>query len=50
MKTIFFKDLEIGQEFGSGELAYIKIETDKGVSLAGSRLFNLMEIVSIPKI
>lgn len=47
MKTIFFKDLKIGQKFSFGTLDYIKVENNKGLSLAGLRMFNLMEIVGL---
>ena len=47
MKKIIFKDIRIGQSFFFGELEYVKVENDKGLSLAGLRLFNLEEIVVI---
>ena len=47
MKIIFFKDLKEGQSFMFGELLYIKTSKDRGLSFAGSRVFNLMETINI---
>lgn len=47
MTTIFFDELKIGQSFIFRELVYIKTSNDKGLSLAGSRMFNPKEIVSL---
>jgi hypothetical protein len=47
MKKIIFNDIRIGQSFFFGESEYVKVENDKGLSLAGLRIFNLEEIVII---
>lgn len=47
MKTKYFKDISIGQDFYFGDLMYIKTKIDFAISLAGGRMFNIMEIVSV---
>ena len=46
MNNCFFRDLLIGDNFIFGTDKYMKIDKDKGLSLSGMRLFNLMEVVS----
>jgi hypothetical protein len=47
MKTLFFKDLNIGQYFWFGEEIYCKTSKDRALGFGGGRTFNLMEIVSL---
>ena len=46
-QTTTFDKIEEGQPFVFGELIYIKTGKDKALSLAGSRIFNLREIVTL---
>lgn len=47
MKTMFFKNVKIGEVFAFGILLYLKISNDLGVGKKGKRIFNLLERVSI---
>ena len=47
MEIKWFKDIQIGNMFTFGDLDYIKVENNMGLSLGGLRIFNLMERISI---